>query len=248
MNELKQNFSKSWHDMQTTSAWVLIFILTYMNVPCFSKTFWAELIATLVERTTHLHQVLSEKSFACFSLFIWQLYLTLKEKEKWASPQLSWAGSWQRGRQGAVACIIHEGAISQYLNKDSRAVQWQQRGSNQEFRSPSASVLMCQVLDQARESNLWVQDLWGTWTDTGVSLIWLDIKFSLGFGIGAKWREKVLNKHSPNSCTTFSSQSYPRFHSCAVPDLTLSCQVQGSRGGETLTVPLSAFKVLTETW
>lgn len=230
MNELKQNFSKSWHDMQTTSAWVLIFILTRMNIPCFSKTFWAELIATLVERTTHLSSSAVWKVIcflfpSSFDNWIWHLRRSISELlHNWAE-----LGVDSKEGRGAVASAMKEQSHNTWTKRADQ-VQWQQRGSSQEFRSPAASLLMSQVLGQARESNLWVQDLWGTWPDTGIPVIWLGLKFSLGFSIAPKRREKVLNNACPNSCTTLSSQSYPRFHSCAVPELALSGQTRQSWG------------------
>lgn len=142
MNELKQNFSKSWHDMQTTSAWVLIFILTHMNIPCFSKT---ELIATVVERTTHLSSMLSAKLFAFFSSsfdnWIWHL------RRRKSELLHNWAELGVDSKEGrvAVASSMKQQSHNTWT-KRAEPVQWQQRGSGQEFRSPSASVLMSQVL------------------------------------------------------------------------------------------------------
>lgn len=168
--------------------------------------------------------MLSSKSFAFFSSSFDNWIWRFKEKEKWAE-----LGVDSKDGRVAVASSMKKQSHNTWT-KRAEQVQWQQRGSGQEFRSRSASVLMSQVLGRARESNLWAQDPWGAWPGTGISVKWLDLKFRLGVNTAPKWREKVLNKGSPNSCTMLSSQSYPRFHRCAVPDLALSHQIQGSGG------------------
>lgn len=146
------------------------FILTHMNIPCSSKTFLAELIATLAERTTHLSSSAVWKvTFFFFFFFPFlfnsQLNLTPREKQEWAAPQQNSARSQQQGRQGS--CITYEGAVPQYLNKESRAGPVTVNRVKPRVQNSRGVCSDEPGSRSSQEVKSVSQGQWGTWADTG---------------------------------------------------------------------------------